>query len=48
MVEENIWQLSLYNNVNASILFLPLIILSGEVQESDLPIPTTDAIAISY
>ena len=32
MVDENIWQLSLYNNVNASVLFLPLILIAGEVQ----------------
>ena len=32
MVEENIWQLSLYNNVNASFLFLPLILIAGEMQ----------------
>jgi len=32
VVEENIWQLSLYNNVNASFLFLPLILMAGETQ----------------
>jgi len=32
VVDENIWQLSLYNNVNASVLFLPLILIAGEVQ----------------
>lgn len=30
-VDGNIWKLSFYNNVNASLLFLPLIIISGEV-----------------
>nr|XP_057945686.1 GDP-fucose transporter 1 isoform X2 [Doryrhamphus excisus] len=30
-VDENIWKLSYYNNVNACILFLPLILLSGEM-----------------
>ncbi|XP_014670767.1 PREDICTED: GDP-fucose transporter 1-like [Priapulus caudatus] len=29
-VGDNIWSLTLYNNVNASICFLPLILLSGE------------------
>ena len=33
VVEENIWQLSLYNCVNASfLLLLPLILINGEVQ----------------
>ena len=32
VVDENIWQLSLYNNVNASFLFLPLILIAGETQ----------------
>ncbi len=31
-MNENIWQLSLYNNVNASFLFIPLMVLNGEVQ----------------
>ena len=31
MVDENIWQLSLYNNINASFLFLPLILIAGEM-----------------
>ncbi|XP_055338283.1 GDP-fucose transporter 1-like [Paramacrobiotus metropolitanus] len=30
-VEQNIWRLTLYNNFNALILFLPLIIFTGEV-----------------
>lgn len=30
-VEGDIWKLTYYNNVNASIIFLPLIIISGEV-----------------
>lgn len=32
LVDNNPWKLTLYNNINASILFLPLIILSGEPQ----------------
>ena len=28
----NIWKLTYYNNVNASLIFIPLIILSGEVK----------------
>merc|ERR1712038_1881633 len=32
VVDENIWQLSLYNNINASFLFLPLILIAGEMQ----------------
>ena len=31
MVDENIWQLSLYNNINASFLFIPLILMAGEM-----------------
>lgn len=30
LVENNAWKLTLYNNANASVIFLPLIILSGE------------------
>lgn len=30
-VEGNIWKLSFYNNVNASLLFVPLLFISGEV-----------------
>ena len=33
MVDSNIWKLTLYNNINASFLFLPLMIVFGEVQE---------------
>lgn len=31
LVDNDPWKLTLYNNVNATILFLPLIVLSGEV-----------------
>ncbi|XP_052831172.1 GDP-fucose transporter 1-like [Octopus bimaculoides] len=31
MVDHNIWRLTLYNNVNATILFLPLILFNGEL-----------------
>lgn len=31
LVDNNPWKITLYNNVNASFLFLPLILLSGEV-----------------
>ncbi|GAB1610091.1 GDP-fucose transporter 1-like [Argonauta hians] len=31
MVDHNIWRLTLYNNVNASLLFLPLILFTGEI-----------------
>ncbi len=30
-VEDNLWQLNLVNNVNAAIIFLPLIALNGEL-----------------
>ena len=30
LVEDNLWQLNLVNNFNASLLFLPLIFLTGE------------------
>jgi GDP-fucose transporter C1 len=30
-VENNVWRLTMYNNVNASILFFPLVLLSGDV-----------------
>lgn len=30
-VDNNVWRLTLYNNVNASILFLPLLLLTGEI-----------------
>lgn len=32
IVDSNIWRLQLYNNFNAVFLFLPLMVLSGEVQ----------------
>ncbi|CAH1783742.1 unnamed protein product [Owenia fusiformis] len=31
-VDNNIWRLALYNNINACVLFLPLMIISGEPQ----------------
>ncbi|XP_056135316.1 GDP-fucose transporter 1 [Lampris incognitus] len=31
-VDENIWKLSFYNNVNACVLFLPLILIFGEIR----------------
>lgn len=33
IVDNNIWRLALYNNVNATFLFLPLMLLFGEVSE---------------
>ncbi|KAL3851689.1 hypothetical protein ACJMK2_015416 [Sinanodonta woodiana] len=30
IVDDNVWKLTLYNNINASFLFLPLILFSGE------------------
>jgi hypothetical protein len=33
LVEGNEWKLTLYNNFNATILFLPLMIVLGEVSE---------------
>ena len=33
ILDSNIWKLTLYNNINASFLFLPLMIVFGEVQE---------------
>lgn len=29
-VDDNVWRLGLYNNINASFLFLPLMLLAGE------------------
>ena len=31
LFQENIWKLVFYNNINACILFLPLMYLAGEV-----------------
>lgn len=31
VVSDNVWRLCLYNNINASIIFIPLIIVSGEL-----------------
>lgn len=31
LVDNNPWKITLYNNVNASILFLPLVLFSGEI-----------------
>lgn len=31
-VEDNIWKLTYYNNVNACMIFIPLMLLNGEVQ----------------
>ncbi|XP_074646150.1 GDP-fucose transporter 1-like isoform X2 [Tubulanus polymorphus] len=31
IVEENVWVLALYNNVNACVLFMPLMYISGEI-----------------
>ncbi len=33
LVDNNAWRLTLYNNLNASFLFLPLIVLAGEPQK---------------
>lgn len=33
LVDNNIWRLTLYNNINASFLFLPLMALFGEAPE---------------
>lgn len=33
LVDNNVWRLTLYNNINASILFLPMMVLFGEVGE---------------
>ena len=32
-VEQNLWKLALYNNLNACVLFLPLMLLAGEAPE---------------
>ena len=32
-VDQNLWKLALYNNLNACVLFLPLLIITGEVVE---------------
>uniref|UniRef100_A0A673GPB0 Solute carrier family 35 member C1 n=1 Tax=Sinocyclocheilus rhinocerous TaxID=307959 RepID=A0A673GPB0_9TELE len=32
VVDGNIWKLSYYNNLNASVLFIPLIVVSGELK----------------
>ncbi|KAJ8301873.1 hypothetical protein KUTeg_020860 [Tegillarca granosa] len=33
LVDNNVWRLTLYNNINATLLFLPLILIFGEVSE---------------
>ena len=33
IVDNNIWRLALYNNVNATILFIPLMLMFGEATE---------------
>lgn len=33
LVDNNVWRLTLYNNINASFLFLPMMFLFGEVGE---------------
>ncbi|KAH9512237.1 hypothetical protein Btru_041216 [Bulinus truncatus] len=33
LVDNNVWRLTYYNNINASILFIPLMIIFGEVGE---------------
>lgn len=33
LVDNNVWRLTLYNNINATILFLPMMVLFGEVSE---------------
>ncbi|XP_013068827.2 GDP-fucose transporter 1-like [Biomphalaria glabrata] len=33
LVDNNVWRLTYYNNINASILFIPLMIMFGEVGE---------------
>ena len=33
VVENNIWRLMFYNNINAVILFLPLLYITGEINE---------------
>ena len=33
VVDQNIWKLALYNNVNACVLFVPLMLVFGEVAE---------------
>lgn len=31
LLDQNVWRLALYNNVNAIVLFLPLLLFSGEI-----------------
>ena len=33
LVDNNVWRLTLYNNINATILFLPMMFLFGEFSE---------------
>nr|KAG5691817.1 hypothetical protein BaRGS_016629 [Batillaria attramentaria] len=33
LVDNNVWRLTLYNNINATVLFIPLMIVFGEVGE---------------
>ena len=40
-VNDNIWMLTLYNNINATVLFIPLIIVMGEV-----PVISTSSVMI--
>ena len=36
VVDGNIWQLTFYNNINAVLLFLPLMVVFGEVPYTTL------------
>ena len=33
LLDNNVWRLTLYNNINACILFIPLMVIFGEVSE---------------
>ena len=33
LLDNNVWRLTLYNNINACVLFVPLMLVFGEVQE---------------
>ena len=33
LIDNNVWQLTLYNNINATVLFLPLMFIFGEYSE---------------
>ena len=44
LLDNNVWRLTLYNNINACILFIPLMLIFGEVMEV-MTFPKLDSVA---